>query len=328
MPPDSPPTAPTRLNRSELAVPGNNPKFIDRAPKSDADVIFFDLEDAVPLDQKDTARRMVVTALNDLDFGTKTVSVRINGLDTPFMYRDVIDLVEGAGAKLDLILVPKVNGPADVHVLDVLLAQLEAATGLGKRIGLELLIETAQGVQNLDAIAAASPRTETLLFGSGDFAASIGARSPGIGLPNPDYHVLSPAPADAGGDGPRTRHQGDMWHYALARLVVAARANGLRPIDGPFSDVRDADGCEAAMRRAAALGCAGKMVIHPNQIAQANRLFAPTEAEVADARRVLDAMEQARRDGRAAVTLDGRMIDIASIRQADATVRMAALIGA
>ncbi len=320
------PTAvPTRLNRSALAVPGNNPKFIDRAPKSDADVVFFDLEDSVPMDQKPAARRLVIEAISDLDFRGKAVSVRINGLDTPFMYRDVIDLVEAAGAKLDLILIPKVGCPGDVRMVDVLLSQIEAAMGLTRRIGLELLIETAAGVQNLDAIAAASPRTEAILFGSGDFAASTGARLPGIGLPSPDYRILTaPDPAT----GRREAHWGDLWHYVLSRLVIAARANGLRPIDGPFSDVKDLDGCEAAMRRAAALGFEGKMVIHPSQIDAANRLFAPAPDEIAQARRVLAAMAEAERDGRAAVTLDGRMIDIASIRQAETIVAKADLIGA
>lgn len=321
-----PPPPPPRLNRSALAVPGNNAKFIDRAPQSAADVIFFDLEDSVPVDQKEVARRTVIAAINDLDFRGKTVSVRINALDTPFMYRDVIDIVETVGARLDLILVPKVGCAADVIVLDVLLSQIEAAKGLSKRIGLELLIETAAGVQNLDEIAAASSRTETLLFGSGDFAASTGARSPGIGLPVPDYHVLTAAPPDR--PDQRARHWGDIWHYVMVRMVIAARANGLRPVDGPFADVKDAEGCEAAMKRAAALGFEGKMVIHPSQIDLANRVFSPSKDEIAHARRVLAALDDAKKEGRAAVVLDGRMIDIASIRQAEATVKKAELVGA
>ncbi len=315
------PKARPRLNRSTLAVPGSNPRFIEKAAASKADVIFFDLEDSVAPDRKDQARRDVIAALNDLDFGKKSVSVRINGLDSHFMYRDVVDLVEQAGEKLDLILVPKVGVAADIYALDMLLTQIETAKGVRNRIGIEILIETPLGIANIHEIAAASPRNESILFGSADYAASSGARITMIGGPNPDYHVLT----DLNSDGIREDHWGDMWHFTLATLVAAARAHGLRPIDGPFADIRDPDGWMASARRARVLGCEGKMVIHPSQVEMANELFKPSDTEIHNARRILEAMAQAEREGHGAVSLDGRMIDIASIRQAETTVEKAAL---
>ena len=314
------PIAVPRLNRSTLAVPGSNPRFIEKATKSAADIIFFDLEDSVAPDRKDQARKDVIAALNDLDFGDKSLSVRINGLDTHYMYRDLVDIVEQAGNRLDLVLVPKVGTAADIYAVDMLLTQIEQAKGINKRIGIEILIETAQGIQNIFEIAAASPRNESMLFGSADYAASSGAQITMIGGPNPDYHVL----ASADSAGVRSVHWGDMWHFPLARLVAAARANGLRPVDGPFADIKDADGWLASANRARVLGCEGKMVIHPSQVELANELFMPSAAEVDQAKRILQAMQEAEQAGVGAVTLDGKMIDIASIRQAENTVKKAA----
>lgn len=313
-----------RLNRSELAVPGSSLKFIEKAPASAADVIFFDLEDSVSVDQKDQARKNIIAALNDLDFGAKTVSVRINGLDTPYMYRDVVDVVEQAGHKLDLIMIPKVGTAADVYALDMLVTQIEAAKGIRKRIGFELLIETTLGMRNIHEIAAASRRNEAMLLGTADFAASTKARTTRIGGANPDYGMLT----DAAEDGARAFHWGDMWHYALARMVVAARSAGLRPVDGPFGDFKDEAGNLAATKRAAALGCEGKMAIHPSQIDVSNSLFSPSDKEVAQARRIIEAMAEAERNGAGAVSLEGKMIDIASIRQAQVVVKKAELIAA
>ncbi len=315
---------PPRLNRSALAVPGSNPRFIEKAADSAADIIFFDLEDSVAPDMKDQARKDVVAALNDLDFGGKSLSIRINGLDTQYMYRDVVDVVEQAGNRLDLILVPKVGTASDVYAVDMLLSQIEQAKGIKKRIGIELLIETPQGIQNIFEIAAASPRNESMLFGSADYAASSGAQITMIGGPNPDYHVLTSPDTE----GVRSIHWGDMWHFPLARLVAAARANGLRPIDGPFADIKDPDGWLASANRARVLGCEGKMVIHPGQVELANKLFKPSEAEVNYANRILTAMADADKAGAGAVSLDGKMIDIASIRQAENTVKKAALAAA
>jgi malyl-CoA/(S)-citramalyl-CoA lyase len=254
-----------------------------------------------------------------VDWKGKTLAVRINGLDTHYMYRDVIDVVEQAGHKLDLIMMPKVGTPGDVYALDMLLTQIEAAKGIKKRIGIELIIETALGMQNINEIAAASPRLESLHFGVADYAASTRARTTGIGGPNPLYGVLT----DKDGDKPRDFHWGDMWHYAMSRMVVAARANGLRPIDGPFGDFSDPDGFKAHANRAAILGCEGKWAIHPSQVALCNEVFTPAEKEVNKARRILEAMQQALKEGKGAVALDGKLIDLASIRQAETLVTQA-----
>lgn len=314
--------APARLNRSELAVPGSSPKLFEKAARSAADIIFLDLEDAVAPDDKPQARRNIIQALHDVDWGTKTLAVRINGLDTPFMYRDVIDVVEQAGDKLHLIMIPKVGTAADVYALDMLVTQIAAAKGFKNRIGFELIIETALGMQNIHAIAAASPRNESLHFGVADYAASTRARTVNIGGANPDYSILTHPDAA----GARAVHWGDMWHYALARMVVAARANGLRPVDGPFGDFSDADAYTAAARRAAVLGCEGKWAIHPAQIPLANAVFSPSDADIAQAQRILEAMADAQREGRGAVALDGKLIDFASIRQAQVLVEKAAQI--
>ncbi len=311
--------APARLNRSELAVPGSQPQMFEKAAKSDADVIFLDLEDAVAPDEKAQARKNIIKALNDMDWGKKTMSVRINGLDTHYMYRDVVDVVEQAGERLDLIMVPKVGTAADVYAVDMMVTQIEAAKGYKKRIGFEHIIETALGMQNVSAIAGASKRNESLHFGVADYAASTRARTTIIGGVNPDYAVLT----DPLEDGSRQVHWGDMWHYALARMVVAARANGLRPIDGPFGDFQDADGYRAAAKRAAVLGCEGKWAIHPSQLSLANEVMSPSEGEVTRANRILVAMAEAEAKGLGAVSLDGRLIDYASIRQAEVLVAKA-----
>lgn len=308
-----------RLNRTEFAVPGSNPKFIEKAASSKADVVFLDLEDAVAPDDKVQARKNVIAALNDLDWSGKTISVRINGLDTHFMYRDVVDIIEQAPGKADLFMIPKVGTAADVYAVDMLVTQCEMAMKLTKRIGFELIIETALGMANVNEIAAASKRNESLHFGVADYAASTKARTTKIGGPNPAYHVLT----DADDAGKREVHWGDMWHYAIARMVVAARANGLRPIDGPFGDFSDPDGYKAQASRASVLGCEGKWAIHPSQIDIANELFSPSEKEVSQAKRIIAAMEQAAKEGKGAVSLDGRLIDIASIKQAQNLVQKA-----
>ena len=316
--------APARLNRSELAVPGSQAQMFEKAAKSDVDVIFLDLEDAVAPDEKEQARKNIIAALNEIDWGRKTMSIRINGLDTHYMYRDVVDIVEQAGERLDLIMIPKVGTAADVYAVDMMVTQIEDAKGYKKRIGFEHIIETALGMQNVSEIAAASKRNESLHFGVADYAASTRARTTIIGGVNPDYSVLT----DPAQDGSRNVHWGDMWHYALARMVVAARANGLRPIDGPFGDFQDADGYRAAAKRAAVLGCEGKWAIHPSQISLANEVMSPSEADITRANRILDAMAEAEASGKGAVSLDGRLIDYASIRQAEVLVEKAKQIAA
>ncbi len=314
--------APARLNRSELAVPGSNTTFMEKASKSTADVVFLDLEDAVAPDDKVQARKNIIEALNDLDWSGKTVSMRVNGLDTHYMYRDVVDIIEQAGQHLDMIMIPKVGTASDVYALDMMCTQIEDNMKLEKRIGFELIIETALGMANLNEIAAASSRNESLHFGVADYAASTKARTTVIGGPNADYGVL----IDADEHGNRDYHWGDMWHYPIAKMVVVARANGLRPIDGPFGDFNDPEGYAAQAMRASTLGCEGKWAIHPTQIDQANELFSPSEAEITKAKRIIEAMEEAQRTGQGAVALDGRLIDIASIRQAQVLVDKAAQI--
>ncbi len=298
-----------RLHRSELAVPGSRPELFEKAAASRADYVFLDLEDAVAPDEKEAARRNVIEALGDVDWrgSNKTISVRVNGLDTHYMYRDLIDVVEQAGAHLDTVLVPKVGVPGDIYAVDALLTQLEQAMGLSHRVGVEALVETALGMANVEAVAASSPRLEALHFGVADYAASCRARTISIGGLNPDY-------------------PGDQWHSALSRMLVACRANGLRAIDGPFGDFGDSDGFLAGARRAAALGYDGKWAIHPSQIELANDVFTPPEAEVDQARRVLRALEEAAAAGRGAAQLDGRMIDAASARMARNVVETAEAI--
>ena len=300
-----------RLQRGELAVPGSRAELFAKAADGSADYVFLDLEDAVAPPDKEQARRNVIAALHDVDWRGrgKTVSVRINGIDTHYMYRDVVDVIEQAGDRLDTVLIPKVGVSADVYLVDALLTQIETARGYSARIGIEVLIETALGMANVEAIAQSSPRLEAMHFGVADYSASVRARTTSIGGLNPDY-------------------PGDQWHFAIARMVVACRAYGLRAIDGPFGDFRDADGYAAACRRAAALGCEGKWAIHPTQIDIANELFTPSGAEVERARRIQVAMREAEAHGRGAAQLDGRMIDAASARMAANIVELADAIGA
>ena len=300
-----------RLQRSELAVPGSQPAMFQKALDSDADYVFLDLEDAVAPADKEQARKNVVAGLLDLDWKSrgKTVAVRINGIDTHYMYRDVVDVVEHAGHKLDCVLVPKVGVPADVYLVDALLTQIEAARHIPHRIAIDVLIETALGMANVETIAQASRRLEAMHFGVADLAASLRARTVSIGGLNPDY-------------------PGDQWHAALVRMVTACRAYGLRPIDGPYGDFKDPDGYVAAARRAAVLGYEGKWAIHPSQIALANDVFTPPAAEVDRAQRILLALDEAARAGRGAAQLDGRMIDAASARMAQNIVQIASAIAA
>jgi len=298
-----------RLQRSELAVPGSNPAMFSKALESAADYVFLDLEDAVAPADKEQARKNVIGALLEHDWRArgKTICVRINGIDTHYMYRDVVDVVEQAGDKLDVVLIPKVGVPGDVYMVDAMLTQIEAARKFTHKIGIDVLIETALGMANVEAIAQSSRRLEAMHFGVADYSASLRARTVNIGGLNPDY-------------------PGDQWHFGLSRMVVACRAYGLRPIDGPFGDIKDPDGYKAAARRGAALGIEGKWAIHPSQIALANEVFSPPPAEVDRAKRILVALDEAARDGKGAAQLDGRMIDAASARMAQNIVEMAKAI--
>ena len=294
-----------------MAVPGSNPALFEKALNSAVDYVFLDLEDAVAPGDKEQARINVIQALLDLDWrgAGKTISVRINGLDTHYMYRDVVDLMEQAGDRLDTILIPKVGVPSDVYMVEAMVNQIEQGKGFETRVGLEALIETALGMANVEAIAAYGGRLEALHFGVADYAASNRARTVNIGGLNPDY-------------------PGDQWHFALSRMTVACRAYGLRAIDGPFGDFKDPDAYRAAARRAAALGIEGKWAIHPSQIELANEIFSPPEAEVDRARRILKELEIAAAEGRGAAAVDGKMIDAASARMAENVVRLAEAIAA
>ena len=300
-----------RLQRSYLAVPGSNPTMIDRAHKSAADYVFLDCEDAVAPPDKEQARKNIIQALNDLDWkgAGKSVSVRINGLDTHYMYRDVIDITEQAGHKLDTFLVPKVGVPADVYTVETIVSQIEVAKGLPHKIGMEALIETPLGMANVEAIACANSRLESMHFGVADYTAFNKARSVVIGGLNPDY-------------------PGDQWHFPLSRMTVACRAFGLRPIDGPFGDFSDPEGYKAACRRGAALGIEGKWAIHPSQIELANEIYSPTAAEISKAERILVALKEAAAQGKGAASLDGKMIDAASEKMASHILATAASIKA
>jgi malyl-CoA/(S)-citramalyl-CoA lyase len=301
----------TRLHRSELAVPSSNVRMLEKAPGLGADVVMLDLEDAVAPDDKEQARINLIDALREQDWSRCSVSVRINGLDTHWCYRDVVDVVEQAGEQLDAIVIPKVSGAGDVHLVATLLSQIEEAMGIERQIGLAVLIETAIGMVNVDEIAQACPeRMEAMIFGVADYAASIQSHTASIGGVDENYSVLT--------DGEdRERHWGDQWHYPLARIAVSCRAHGLRPIDGPYGDFTDAEGYIAAARRSAVLGYEGKWAIHPHQVELANEVFTPAPRLVERTRRIVEAMRAAATEGKGAVSLDGRLIDAASIRMAE-----------
>jgi malyl-CoA/(S)-citramalyl-CoA lyase len=302
-----------RLHRSELAVPGSNVRMLEKAPELGADIVMLDLEDAVAPDDKDQARVNIVQALQEQDFRRCSVSLRINGLDTPYCYRDIIDVVEQAGQHLDAIMIPKASCGGDVHLVATLLTQIEDAMGLERRLGISVLIETAMGMVNCEEIARTCPeRLEAMVFGVADYAASLQSHTTSIGGANLDYSIL----VDSNDCDERERHWGDQWHYALSRIAVVCRAYGLRPIDGPFGDFTDPEGYLSSARRAAVLGYEGKWAIHPSQIELANQVFTPDTRIVEKTHRIISAMKEAAAEGKGAVSLDGRLIDAASIRMA------------
>ena len=301
--------AKSRLQRSELAVPGSSPKMFEKALTSAADYIFLDLEDAVSPNDKISARANVIKALSEMNWreNGKTISVRINSLDTHYMYSDLVEIIEQAGKNVDTILVPKAGTASDVYMVDCLLTQIETNKNLKNKIGIECLIETALGMSNIKEIAKSSERLEALHFGVADYAASLRARTVVIGGLNPDY-------------------PGDQWHHGLSELVMTCRAYGLRAIDGPFGDFNDPDAYIAAAKRGAAIGIEGKWAIHPSQIELANKVFSPPETEVNKAKRILEELDKAAKEGKGAAQLDGRMIDAASARMAENVVNIDKLI--
>ena len=310
------PTPAARPNRCQLFGPGSNTKLFAKMAASAADVINMDLEDSVAPSDKATARANIIEAINTIDWGTKTVSVRINSLDTPYWYRDVVDLLEQASERLDMIMIPKVGCAEDIYAVDALITAIEAAMGRTKKVALEVIIESAAGIANVDAIAAASPRLQAMSLGAADFAASMGMQTTGIGGTQENYYMLR--------DG--AQHWSDPWHWAQAAIVAACRTNGVLPVDGPFGDFSDDDAFRAQARRSAILGCVGKWAIHPKQVAIANEVFTPSPEIVTKARAILGAMAEAEKAGQGAAVLDGKLIDIASARQAQVVVSQIELI--
>lgn len=302
-------TKPRRLRRCQLSVPGSSEKMLAKAAASGADFIFMDLEDAVAPAAKPEARKAIVKALNTLDFGRSTRCVRINDLNTGFAYDDIVDVVTGAGDKLDCIMLPKAMGPDHVAFMDRILTMLETKLGLPNRIGLDVLIEEVEAMQCVDEIAATAPdRLECLIFGMGDYAASQGIANKTIGE----------------ADG----YPGDIWHYQRQRLTIACKVNGIDPVDGPSANFRDLDKYRHECRLAMILGMVGKWAIHPAQIAPATDVFSPDPDEVDRARRLMKTYQEAQEKGLGAVQFEGRMIDVASVRNVQGIIDKADLIEA
>ena len=313
---------PVRLERMIHFVPPHVEKMRAKVPEliAQVDVVLGNLEDAIPADKKVEARRGFIAMAQANEFGATGLWTRVNALNSPWALDDVAEIVAEVGTKLDVLMLPKVEGPWDIHYIDQLLAQLEAKHGVQKPILVHAILETAEGVNNVEAIAAASPRMHGMSLGPADLAASRGMKTTRVGGGHPEYKVLS----DPQGDEPRIAAQQDLWHYTIGRMVDACLANGLKAFYGPFGDFSDPAACEAQFRNAFLMGCAGAWSLHPSQIAIARRVFAPDPAEVAFARKILDAMP----DGAGAVMIDGKMQDDATWKQAKVIVDLAKQIAA
>ncbi|WP_186389497.1 CoA ester lyase [Stappia sp. TSB10P1A] len=314
---------PVRLERMIHFVPPHVEKMRAKVPDliRSVDVVLGNLEDAIPADAKTDARRGFIRMAQDNDFGTTGLWTRINCLNSPWVLDDLVEIVTEVGDKLDVVMLPKVEGPWDIHYIDQLLAQLEARAGVSKPILVHAILETAEGVKNVEAIATASPRMHGMSLGPADLAASRGMKTTRVGGGHPDYTVL----ADAGGDAaPRAVFQQDLWHYTVAKMVDACMAAGIKAFYGPFGDFSDPAACEAQFRNAFLMGCVGAWSLHPSQIDIAKRVFSPEPAEVAFALRILEAMP----DGTGAVMIDGKMQDDATWKQAKVIVDLARIVAA
>jgi len=313
---------PVRVERMIHFVPPHLDKLRAKVPElaRQVDVVLGNLEDAIPADQKLAARHGFIAMAQATEFGETGLWTRINALDSPWMLDDVTEIVGAIGDKLDVVMVPKVQGPWDIHYVDQLLAQLEAKAGVRKPILIHAILETAEGVKNVEAIATASPRMHGMSLGPADLAASRGMKTTRVGGGHPDYVVI----ADAAGDAPRTAFQQDLWHYTVAKMVDACLAAGIKPFYGPFGDFSDGAACEAQFRNAFLMGCVGAWSLHPSQIDIAKRVFSPRPEEVAMAKRILDAMP----DGTGAVLIDGKMQDDATWKQAKVIVDLARQVAA
>ena len=312
------PTPVARPNRCQLFGPGSRTALFEKMAASDADVINLDLEDSVAPTDKDQARKNIIEAINDVDWGNKHLSVRINGLDTPYWYRDFVDILEQAGDRVDQFMIPKVGCAGDIYAVDALVTAVEAAKLRTKPVAFEVIIESAAGIAHVEEIAAASPRLQAMSLGAADFAASMGMQTTGIGGTQENYYMAREG----------EKHWSDPWHWAQAAIVAACRTHGVLPVDGPFGDFSDDEGFRAQARRSATLGMVGKWANHPKQIALANEVFTPSEDQVTEAREILAAMEQAKANGEGATVYKGRLVDIASIKQAEVIVQQYEMITA
>lgn len=306
----------SRPNRCQLFGPGSRVSLFEKMAGSAADVINLDLEDSVAPSDKDQARENIISATHEVEWNNKTLSVRINSLDTPYWYRDVIDLLEKASNRLDQIMIPKVGNAADVYAVDALVTAIETAKNRTKSIALEVIIESAAGISNVQEIASSSPRLVAMSLGAADFAASMGMQTTGIGGTQENYYMLNNG----------EKHWSDPWHWAQAAIVAACRTNGILPVDGPFGDFSDEEGFRAQARRSATLGMIGKWAIHPKQIMLANEIFTPSKTAVMEAREILEAMKLAKDNGEGATVYKGRLVDIASIKQAEVIVQQFEMI--
>jgi malyl-CoA/(S)-citramalyl-CoA lyase len=313
---------PVRLERMIHFVPPHIEKMRAKVPElvAKVDVVLGNLEDAIPVDAKKAARKGFIAMAKSTDFGKTGLWTRINALNSPWALDDVIEIVGAVGDKLNVIMLPKVDGPWDIHYLDQLLAQLEARHAIKKPILIHAILETAQGVNNVEAIAVASPRMHGMSLGPADLAASRAMKTTRVGGGHPEYKVL----ADAAGEAPRPAYQQDLWHYTIAKMVDACAAAGIKPFYGPFGDFSDAAACEAQFRNAFLMGCLGAWSLHPSQIEIAKRVYSPDPAEVAFARKIVEAMP----DGAGAVMIDGKMQDDATWKQARVLLDLARLVAA
>jgi malyl-CoA/(S)-citramalyl-CoA lyase len=313
---------PVRLERMIHFVPPHVEKMRAKVPElvRQVDVVLGNLEDAIPVDAKTAARAGFIAMAKETEFGATGLWTRINALNSPWALDDIVEIVGAVGHKLDVIMLPKVDGPWDIHYLDQLLAQLEARHAIGKPILIHAILETAQGVNNVEAIANASPRMHGMSLGPADLAASRAMKTTRVGGGHPEYKVL----ADAKGDAPRAAYQQDLWHYTIAKMVDACAAAGIKPFYGPFGDFSDPAACEAQFRNAFLMGCLGAWSLHPSQIEIAKRVFSPDPAEVAFARKIVEAMP----DGAGAVMIDGKMQDDATWKQATVLIDLARLVAA
>ena len=313
---------PVRLERMIHFVPPHLEKLRAKVPElaKQVDVVLGNLEDAIPVDAKEAARAGFIEMGKSVDYGQTGLWTRINALNSPWALDDVTEIVAAIGNKLDVIMLPKVDGPWDIHYLDQLLAQLEARHKVQKPILIHAILETAQGVNNVEAIATASPRMHGMRLGPADLAASRAMKTTRVGGGHPEYKVL----ADAEGDGPRAAYQQDLWHYTTAKMVDACAAAGIKPFYGPFGDFSDAAACETQFRNSFLLGCVGAWSLHPSQIAIAKKVYAPDPAEVAFAKKIVESMP----DGAGAVMIDGKMQDDATWKQAKVLLDLARLVAA